>query len=56
MRTRIAKWPDGQPFNVSDLFEEANTPNNIELNKKGVLGRLTRYRMGGPNQTETYCV
>lgn len=34
MRTRIAKWPDGQPFNVFDLFEEANTPNNIELNKK----------------------
>jgi hypothetical protein len=32
--TRIAKWPDGQPFNVFDLFEEANTPNNIELNKK----------------------
>jgi hypothetical protein len=32
--TRIAKWPDGQPFNVFDLFEEANTPSNIELNKK----------------------
>lgn len=32
--TRIAKWPDGQPFNVFDLFEEENTPSNIELNKK----------------------
>lgn len=32
--TRIAKWPDGQPFNVFDLFEEANTLSNVELNKK----------------------
>jgi hypothetical protein len=32
--TRIAKWPDGQPFNVFDLFKEANTPSNVELNKK----------------------
>ena len=22
----IAKWPDGQPFDWSDLFEEADTP------------------------------
>ena len=32
--TRIAKWPDGQPFNVFDLFEEANTPSNVELNRR----------------------
>lgn len=32
--TRIAKWPDGQPFNAFDLFEEANTPSNVDLNKK----------------------
>src|SRR5262245_41739945 len=32
--SRIAKWPDGQPFTVFDLFEQANTPANVELNKK----------------------
>src|SRR5262245_4211479 len=32
--SRIAKWPDGQPFSVFDLFEQANTPANVELNKK----------------------
>jgi hypothetical protein len=32
--TRIAKWPDGQPFNAFDLFEESNTPSNVALNKK----------------------
>jgi hypothetical protein len=32
--SRIAKWPDGQPFTVFDLFEQANTPGNVELNKK----------------------
>src|SRR5262245_4101977 len=33
-RSRIAKRPDGQPFSVFDLFEQANTPANVELNKK----------------------
>ena len=32
--SRIAKWPDGQPFTVFDLFEQANTPANVELNRK----------------------
>jgi hypothetical protein len=32
--SRIAKWPDGLPFSVFDLFEQANTPANVELNKK----------------------
>ena len=31
---RFAKWPDGQPFNVFDLFEEANTPSSVDLNRK----------------------
>jgi len=31
--SRIAKWPDGQSFSVFDLFEEANTRGNVELNK-----------------------
>src|SRR5262245_51262220 len=32
--SRIAKWPDGQPFTVFDLFEQANTPANVELNRR----------------------
>lgn len=32
--SRFAKWPDGQPFSVFDLFEEANTSGNVEANKK----------------------
>jgi hypothetical protein len=31
--SRIAKWPDGQPFTVFDLFEQENTRANVELNK-----------------------
>src|SRR5262249_35358081 len=32
--SRSAKWPDGQPFTVFDVFEQANTSANVELNKK----------------------
>ena len=32
--SRIAKWPDGQPFTEFDLFEQENTRANVELNKK----------------------
>src|SRR5262245_37440560 len=31
--SRIAKWPDGQPFTEFDLFEQENTRANVELNK-----------------------
>ena len=33
--SRIAKWPDGRPFSVFDLFEDVNTPRTVELNKEG---------------------
>lgn len=32
--TRLAKWPDGQPFDWSDLGEELDIPSNVEINKK----------------------
>jgi len=33
--SRIAKWPDGRPFSVFDLFEDVNTPRTVESNKEG---------------------
>ena len=33
--SRIAKWPDGRPFSVFDLFEDVNTPRTVEPNKEG---------------------
>jgi hypothetical protein len=32
--TRLAKWPDGQSFDVWWEFEEIDTPSNVEINKK----------------------
>jgi hypothetical protein len=33
--TRLAKWPNGQHFDEFDLFfQEADTPSNVEINKK----------------------
>jgi hypothetical protein len=31
---RLAKWPDGQSFDWWDIDIEADTPSNIEINKK----------------------
>ncbi|SHJ97582.1 hypothetical protein SAMN05444159_2062 [Bradyrhizobium lablabi] len=32
--TRLAKWPDGQPFDRWDLGEEVDNSSNVEINKK----------------------
>jgi hypothetical protein len=31
---RLAKWPDGKPFDVYDMFGEFDLPSNVEINKK----------------------
>jgi hypothetical protein len=31
--SRLAKWPDGQPFSIFDVFEQDNTRDNMALNK-----------------------
>jgi hypothetical protein len=31
---RLAKWPDGKPFDVYDMFGEFDLSSNVEINKK----------------------
>jgi hypothetical protein len=31
---RLAKWPDGQPFDLWDVFDDVDVPSNVELNQK----------------------
>jgi hypothetical protein len=31
---RLAKWPDGQSFTEWEVFDEVDTPSNVEINKK----------------------